>query len=176
MRRYLHIRLLYEEGSIDAGTGPINCREAEEKLISPSAIIQDPTLHGNKELFLLHSKEFQKAVRTVRSDKEGKSEWEKWFHFIQTHLNSQLHKNGRFLDSFHDGTFQPRLALFGPGIESPRTKHLVHRMVQAHNSSFNAIDFVAGLPGINTSRNHIKVSQNVNRPPPKFCQRAYMRK
>ena len=88
-------------------------------------------------------------MKTVRSDKEGKSEWEKWFQFIQTHLNNQLHKSSRFLDSFHDGSFQPRLALFGPGIESPRTKHLVHRMVQAHNSSFNAIDFVAGLPGKN---------------------------
>ena len=115
------------------------------------AIIKDPTLHGNKELFLLHSKEFQKAVRNVRSDREGKSEWEKWFQFIQTQLNNQLNRNGRFLDSFHDGTFQPRLALFGPGIESPRTKHLVHRMVQAHNSSFNAIDFVAGLPGMPNS-------------------------
>ena len=121
--------------------------ETNDILASTSAIIKDPTLHGNKELFLLHSKEFQKAVRTVRSDKEGKSEWEKWFQFIQMQLNNQLHKSSRFLDSFNDGSFQPRLALFGPGIESPRTKHLVHRMVQAHNSSFNAIDFVAGLPG-----------------------------
>ena len=151
VKRHLHIKLLYEEGNSKEGIQLNDCRESDDKLVSPSAIIQDPTLHGNKELFLLHSKEFQKAVRTVRSDKEGKSEWEKWFHFIQTHLNSQLHKNGRFLDSFHDGSFQPRLALFGPGIESPRTKHLVHRMVQAHNSSFNAIDFVAGLPGIKIS-------------------------
>ena len=76
-------------------------------------------------------------------------------------LNSQLHKNGRFLDSFHDGSFQPRLALFGPGIESPRTKHLVHRMVQAHNSSFNAIDFVAGLPGMN-KRQCLKCAYNAS--------------
>ena len=102
-------------------------------------------------------------MKTVRSDNEGKSEWEKWFQFIQTHLNNQLHKSSRFLDSFHDGSFQPRLALFGPGIESPRTKHLVHRMVQAHNSSFNAIDFVAGLPGkiidkvMKSNRKHIPV-------------------
>ena len=40
-----------------------------------------------------------------------------------------------------------KLALFGPGIESSRTKHLVHRIVQAHDSSLNAVDFVAGLPG-----------------------------
>ena len=127
---------------------PEDTRGTKDNLPLQLAIIKDPTLHGNKELFLLHSKEFQKAVRNVRSDREGKSEWEKWFQFIQTQLNNQLNRNGRFLDSFHDGTFRPRLALFGPGIESPRTKHLVHRMVQAHNSSFNAIDFVAGLPGI----------------------------
>ena len=148
VRRNLQIRLLYEEGSSREELKFCSTNEIEEKVVSPLAIIKDPTLHGHKELFLLHSKEFQKAVRNVRSDMEGKSEWEKWFQFIQTHLNSQLHKNGRFLDSFHDGSFKPRLALFGPGIESPRTKHLVHRMVQAHNSSFNAIDFVAGLPGI----------------------------
>ena len=141
------MRLLYGEGRGNEEVTLCYSNENEDKVASPLAVIQDPTLHGNKELFLLHSKEFQRAVKSVRSDKEGKSEWEKWFQFIQTHLNSQLHKNGRFLDSFHDGSFQPRLALFGPGIESPRTKHLVHRMVQAHNSSFNAIDFVAGLPG-----------------------------
>ena len=146
VRRQLQIRFLFEDTSTNVGKYEQESTE-NNKFASVSAIIQDPSLHGNKELFLLHSKEFQKAVRTVRSDKEGKSEWEKWFHFIQNHLNNHLHKGGRFLDSFHDGSFQLRLALFGPGIESPRTKHLVHRMVQAHNSSFNAIDFVAGLPG-----------------------------
>ena len=147
VRRQLQIRFLFEDTSTNLSKYEHESTENNNKFASVSAIIQDPSLHGNKELYLLHSKEFQKAVRTVRSDKEGKSEWEKWFHFIQNHLNNHLHKGGRFLDSFHDGSFQPRLALFGPGIESPRTKHLVHRMVQAHNSSFNAIDFVAGLPG-----------------------------
>jgi len=147
VRRQLQIRFLFENTCAETEKSINDINQSDDKLAPVSAIIQDPTLHGNKELFLLHSKEFQKAVKTVRSDKEGKSEWEKWFQFIQTHLNNQLHKSSRFLDSFHDGSFQPRLALFGPGIESPRTKHLVHRMVQAHNSSFNAIDFVAGLPG-----------------------------
>ena len=144
----MNIRLLYEEKTGSKENLPEDTRGTNDYLPLQLAIIKDPTLHGNKELFLLHSKEFQKAVRNVRSDREGKSEWEKWFQFIQTQLNNQLNRNGRFLDSFHDGTFRPRLALFGPGIESPRTKHLVHRMVQAHNSSFNAIDFVAGLPGM----------------------------
>ena len=147
VRRQLQMRLQYREG-ITKDDAPFCCsNKTEGSLVSPLAIIQDESLHGNKELFLLHSKEFQRAVKLVRSDKKGQSEWEKWFHFIQSHLNSQINKNGRFLDSFNDGSFQPRLALFGPGIESPRTKHIVHRMVQAHNSSFNAIDFVAGLPG-----------------------------
>ena len=125
----------------DTNSRDINCDTP------PLALLKDPTLQGNKELFLLHSKEFQRAVKLVRSDKEGKSEWGKWLQFIHNHLNNQLSKTGRFLDSFHDESFHPRLAIFGPGIESPRTKQLVHRMVQAHNSSFNAVDFVSGLPG-----------------------------
>ena len=154
MRRQLQMLLLDGEAGNTEDVLECNPTENTDKFTSLLALIQDPSLHGNKELFLLHSKEFQRAVRLVRSDQEGKREWEKWFQFIHDHLNNQGNRNGRFLNSFHDSSFQPRLALFGPGIESPRTKHLVHRMVQAHNSSFNAIDFVAGLPGnscLNTS-------------------------
>jgi hypothetical protein len=41
----------------------------------------------------------------------------------------------------------PKLALFGPGIESPYTKHLVHKMVTSHTSLFDATGFISGLPG-----------------------------
>lgn len=40
-----------------------------------------------------------------------------------------------------------RLALFGPGIESPRTKLLVHKVVNSHTDVFDAVSFVGGLPG-----------------------------
>ena len=46
-----------------------------------------------------------------------------------------------------DPSFIPRIALFGPGIESPSTKHLVHKTVNSHTSVFDAQGFVSGLPG-----------------------------
>jgi hypothetical protein len=49
--------------------------------------------------------------------------------------------------SFCDPEFAARCALFGPGIESARTKHLVHRVVNAHDDLFEAKGFVPGLPG-----------------------------
>ena len=49
--------------------------------------------------------------------------------------------------SFFDPEFSARCALFGPGIESARTKHLVHRIVNARDDLFEAVEFVSGLPG-----------------------------
>ena len=49
---------------------------------------------------------------------------------------------------FFDPEFSARCALFGPGIESARTKHLVHRIVNARDDLFEAVEFVSGLPGL----------------------------
>ena len=40
-----------------------------------------------------------------------------------------------------------RLVLFGPGIESVNTKLIVHKIVNARSSTFDAIEFIKGLPG-----------------------------
>ena len=40
-----------------------------------------------------------------------------------------------------------RLVLFGPGIESENTKLLVHKIVNARSSTFDAVEFIKGLPG-----------------------------
>ena len=40
-----------------------------------------------------------------------------------------------------------RLVLFGPGIESQHTKLLVHKIVNARSSTFDAVEFIKGLPG-----------------------------
>ena len=40
-----------------------------------------------------------------------------------------------------------RLVLFGPGIESANTKLLVHKIVNARSSTFDAVEFIKGLPG-----------------------------
>ena len=63
-----------------------------------AGVIRDPSLQGNKELFLLHSCEFQRAVRFGRSDDAAQggetfrrtSEWQKLFRFIHSHIN--LHR------------------------------------------------------------------------------------
>jgi hypothetical protein len=100
-------------------------------------LIQDPTIQGAKELFLLYSKEFQ-SFATASKNKE-KSDLEKLVQYFWSHFSKKAED---------DRSNTPaRLALFGPGIESPRTKHLVHRMVNAHDNCLNAISFVPGLPG-----------------------------
>ena len=43
--------------------------------------------------------------------------------------------------------FGLRLVLFGPGIESDHTKLLVHKIVSARSSTFDAVEFIKGLPG-----------------------------
>ena len=43
--------------------------------------------------------------------------------------------------------FGLRLVLFGPGIESEHTKLLVHKIVSARSSTFDAVEFIKGLPG-----------------------------
>ena len=35
----------------------------------------------------------------------------------------------------------------GPGIESEHTKLLVHKIVNARSSTFDAVEFIKGLPG-----------------------------
>jgi hypothetical protein len=61
--------------------------------------------------------------------------------------------------SFCDPDFSARCALFGPGIESARTKHLVHRIVNARDDLFEAVEFVSGLPGFSfTTYTDVKYS------------------
>ncbi len=46
-----------------------------------------------------------------------------------------------------DAEESTRLALFGPGIESPNTKHLVHKVVNSHNNVFDAVNSIPGQTG-----------------------------
>ena len=48
------------------------------------------------------------------------------------------HNNTRAVVSF---------LLSGPGIESEHTKLLVHKIVNARSSTFDAVEFIKGLPG-----------------------------
>ncbi len=64
--------------------------------------------------------------------------------FLRSLLPKYLSAGNR---RFFDPDFSARLALFGPGIESVNTKHVVHKIVNSHTCLFNAVDFVNGLPG-----------------------------
>lgn len=105
---------------------------------NPEGLVRDPTLQGSKELYLLGSSEFRSALQSLKR-KEG-DDWGRY-------LKSFLPKSWSTTKSFFDPDLAARCALFGPGIESTNTKHLVHRMVNSHTSLFNAMDFVPGLPG-----------------------------
>ena len=102
-------------------------------------LVRDPSLQGNKEFYLLYSTEFQTYLKQDRIRHNGRSEFEKLLrHFMPKILTTR---------SFFDPEFSARCALFGPGIESARTKHLVHRIVNARDDLFEAVEFVSGLPG-----------------------------
>jgi len=102
-------------------------------------LVRDPSLQGNKELYLLYSREFQSALKLSRQKICERSEFEKLLRHLMPKILSTR--------SFCDPDFEARCALFGPGIESARTKHLVHRVVNAHDDLFEAKGFVPGLPG-----------------------------
>lgn len=153
--RYLH-RIIHQDDSlwqrrvrrrlqlhlVDADLG----LEATETVTvhSPAGLVRDPTLQGHKELFLLYSREFQHCVQ-ANQKANATSEFEKIMrYFLPSPIWTRL-KSANAQGCCNSTS--SRLALFGPGIESPRTKHLVHRIVNAHSSSLNAISFVAGLPG-----------------------------
>ena len=105
-------------------------------LIKPSLIIvqlfQDPIIQGAKETYLLYFKEFQSFQR---KRKNPKSEWP-----ILPYL-PYFNNRSEMLN------FSSKLALLGPGIESTRTKHLVHKLVNAHDDCLNVIGMVPSTTG-----------------------------
>ena len=85
----------------------------------------------------MYSKEYHNfACKTFFPKNGKKSDMRKLLDYILGHWNSS--KSDPDETSF-------RLGMLGPGIESRKTKQLVNRMVNAHNSCLNAVSFVPGL-------------------------------
>ncbi len=103
-------------------------------------LIHDRTLRGPKELYLLYSREYEDAIKTSNE----KSDLVKFIDYVWSRLS-----NANSIPTPTGGRddHRARLALFGPGIESQRTKFLVRRLVNAHNNTVNAVDFVPGQAG-----------------------------
>ena len=107
-----------------------------------AGLIADTSLRGCREVYLIYSEQFAAFLRHLRKTRDPSIG-------LGSFLKSLLPRSWGWTHDFArlDPAFSARLALFGPGIESPKTKLLVHKMVNSHTSVFNALDFVAGLPG-----------------------------
>lgn len=100
----------------------------------PNGVIQDPLIQGAKETFLLYSKEYQTILRKKHSKSNSS------IPYVNTIL-SMIPLN-RQIDNHAS-----KLALLGPGIESTRTKHLVHKLVNAHDDCLNVTGMVPSTTG-----------------------------
>jgi len=109
-------------------------------------VLCDPHLQGNRELFIIYSAEFRRLTREKSNKKRRKDPF-------RTMLESNSVKDilPRLLAFYvslpTEEQCSSRLVLFGPGIESERTQDLVHKIVNARSSTFDAIQFISGLQG-----------------------------
>ncbi|TRY73158.1 hypothetical protein TCAL_02201 [Tigriopus californicus] len=124
--------------AVEGGEGPSSDLDLS---FTPTGLIRDPSLLGYKELYLLCSHEFQEVLKGLRKAEVHRE-------YLPRLLRSIVPKSWwNNLQSFYDPNFSVRCALFGPGIESPNTKYLVHKMIKSHTNLFDATGFVTGLPG-----------------------------
>eukprot|EP00092_Neocalanus_flemingeri_P010169 GFUD01010959.1.p1 GENE.GFUD01010959.1~~GFUD01010959.1.p1 ORF type:complete len:400 (+),score=126.28 GFUD01010959.1:108-1202(+) len=101
-------------------------------------VAYDPNVQGNREISVIYSPEF----RRIMIERKGKAKQDP-FRAMKDILPRLL----AFYVSSPEEYFSARLALFGPGIESTNTKLLVHKIVDARSSTFDAVEFIKGLPG-----------------------------
>ena len=101
-----------------------------------NAVISDPTASTSKEVYLMYSKEFQRknSILLKKKTNLGKGFVDHLFSYF---WNETTEKSNNV----------KRLAFFGPGIESRRSKKFIFKMINAHNNCLNATSFVPGLPG-----------------------------
>jgi len=106
-------------------------------------IICDPSVQGNRELAVIYSPEFKKLM--IERNERKKDPFRT---LLENSLKDMLPKLLAFYVSLpQEEQCSARLVLFGPGIESPNTKFLVHKIVSARSSTFDAVEFIKGLPG-----------------------------
>lgn len=107
-------------------------------------VICDPSCLGNREMAIIFSPDF----RRIMIEKNGKQKQDPFRAMLEHSLADMLPKLLAFYVSIpQEEQCSARLCLFGPGIESVNTKLLVHKIVNARSSTFDAIEFIKGLPG-----------------------------
>ena len=106
-------------------------------------IVCDPGIQGNREVSVLYSAEFRRIMM-----ERNKSKPDPFRVMLENSIKDMLPRLLAFYVQLpQEEQCSARLVLFGPGIESPSTRHLVHKMVNARSSTFDAVEFIKGLPG-----------------------------
>jgi len=104
----------------------------------------DTSLQGSRELSIVYSSEFKRILR----EKSTKKKQDPFRAMLENSMKDILPRLLAFYVALpREEQCSARLVLFGPGIESPNTKLLVHNMVNARSSTFDAVEFISGLPG-----------------------------
>eukprot|EP00092_Neocalanus_flemingeri_P033634 GFUD01036565.1.p1 GENE.GFUD01036565.1~~GFUD01036565.1.p1 ORF type:complete len:395 (+),score=122.80 GFUD01036565.1:86-1270(+) len=106
----------------------------------------DPSVQGNREISVIYSPEFKR----IMIERNGKAKQDPFRAKLANSIKDILPRLLAFYVALPVGVedqFSARLVLFGPGIESANTKLLVRRMVNARSSTFDAVEFIKGLPG-----------------------------
>ena len=107
-------------------------------------VAYDPRVQGNREISVIYSPEF----RRIMIEKNGKAKQDPFRAMLENSIKDILPRLLAFYVSLPaEEQCSARLVLFGPGIESANTKLLVHKIVNARSSTFDAVEFIKGLPG-----------------------------
>jgi len=107
-------------------------------------VAYDPRLQGNREISVIYSPEF----RRIMIERNGRAKQDPFRAMLENSIKDILPRLLAFYVSLPvEEQCSARLVLFGPGIESVNTKLLVHKIVNARSSTFDAVEFIKGLPG-----------------------------
>jgi len=107
-------------------------------------VAYDPSIQGNREISVIYSPEFKR----IMIERNGKSKQDPFRTMLENSIKDILPRLLAFYVSLPaEEQCSARLVLFGPGIESNNTKLLVHKIVNARSSTFDAVEFIKGLPG-----------------------------
>jgi len=106
-------------------------------------VVCDPGIQGNREISVLYSAEFRRIMM-----ERNKAKPDPFRVMSENSIKDMLPRLLAFYVQLpQEEQCSARLVLFGPGIESPSTRHLVHKIVNARSSTFDAVEFIKGLPG-----------------------------
>ncbi|XP_023334215.1 F-box only protein 4 [Eurytemora carolleeae] len=110
-------------------------------------VLCDPNLQGNRELFIIYSAEFRRMTREKWNKKKRKDPFRTMLESNSVVKDILPRLLAFYVNLPQEEQCSARLVLFGPGIESERTQDLVHKIVNARSSTFDAVEFIRGLQG-----------------------------